>query len=405
MTFPQTPPRRDADGDLWSDAYETAHGTNPNDGADGNADTDGDGLSNGEETVYGTDKNNIDTDGDGVVDGNEVKLYGTDPLLADSDADGLLDGWEQWVIDSDPNDAITGLADVNPGDDLDSDGLTNLEEFEDGTYPLDGNSFLAWMNVVWQDLVGTITDDVPNVGSKLTRSNGANGWTADGVSDGRLAGDGEFRFSFGSSSGYCAIGLTYTNDTRSFNDSEFYFYGNAGDVRIRINGGDKGSFGSYDDSDRFTIQRVGATVHFKKNGVIIYTATVGSVGVLMADAAIYSEGKFIKGCQQRGFVPELLLAGYDSDGDGMSNVWEQNNGLDPLDPSDAADDDDNDGFDNWEEHAARTDPQDNNSSPAGDPFVNVVWQDFTGGVLSSDVPARGSALDKEWGQTLGMQMP
>ncbi len=391
---PADPAKEDADGDLWSDAYETTHGTNPNNGADGNADDDGDGLSNGEETVYGTDANDSDSDDDGVVDGMEVKVYGTDPLLGDSDADGLTDGWEQWVIDSDPNDALAVLADVNPGDDLDGDGNSNLEEFEDGTYPLDGNSFLAWTSVVWQDLVGTNAEEIPNMGSKLTRSNGANGWTADAVSDGRLAGDGEFRFSFGSSSGYCAIGLTYANDTRSYNDSEFYFYGNAGDVRIRVNGRDKGSFGAYDTSDRFTIQRVGATVHFKKNGVIIHTATASSIGVLMADAAIYSEGKFIEECQQRGFVPELLLAGYDSDGDGMSNVWEQNNGLDPFDPSDADDDDDNDGVDNWEEHAARTDPQDNNSSPVGDPFVNVVWQDFTGGVQSSDVSSRGSTLDK-----------
>lgn len=54
----------------------------------------------------------------------------------DSDNDGLPDAWEYDVIESDLTGRFQTLADVRPGDDLDMDGLTNLQEYIAGTYPL-----------------------------------------------------------------------------------------------------------------------------------------------------------------------------------------------------------------------------------------------------------------------------
>ena len=58
-------------------------------------------------------------------------------LGIDSDGDGLPDSWEQGLIDGDESGNLHGLADVNPHDDLDKDGLTNLQEYQLGTYALD----------------------------------------------------------------------------------------------------------------------------------------------------------------------------------------------------------------------------------------------------------------------------
>jgi len=61
----------------------------------------------------------------------------------DSDNDGLPDSWEQDVIDSDTTGTLLSLADIRPGDDLDGDGMTNLEEYIAGTYALNGLDRLA----------------------------------------------------------------------------------------------------------------------------------------------------------------------------------------------------------------------------------------------------------------------
>lgn len=58
-------------------------------------------------------------------------------LGVDSDGDGLPDSWEQSLIDSDPSGLLSDLSDVRPGDDLDKDGLTNLQEYLLGTYALE----------------------------------------------------------------------------------------------------------------------------------------------------------------------------------------------------------------------------------------------------------------------------
>jgi hypothetical protein len=64
-------------------------------------------------------------------------------LGIDSDNDGIPDAWERALIDRDVTGRLRTLADVKPGDDLDGDGLTNLQEYLFGTYALDRLDGLA----------------------------------------------------------------------------------------------------------------------------------------------------------------------------------------------------------------------------------------------------------------------
>ena len=77
------------------------------------ADTDDDGLPNLIEKEIGSDPYNPDTDGDNLPDGYEALTLGTDPTKPDTDDNGVLDCDE----------------------DFDEDGLTNLQEYEQGTEP------------------------------------------------------------------------------------------------------------------------------------------------------------------------------------------------------------------------------------------------------------------------------
>jgi hypothetical protein len=80
------------------------------------------------ETVYVFRIEPLDTDGDGVRDSEDA--FPTRPdESADADGDGLGDNFEQAIIDDNPDDTLTDLDDVLPGDDYDGDSLTNKEEF------------------------------------------------------------------------------------------------------------------------------------------------------------------------------------------------------------------------------------------------------------------------------------
>jgi hypothetical protein len=76
-----------------------------------------------------------DYDGDGLTNLDEYTLYfegkEVDPLNPDSDGDGLPDGWEvEFGLDVD--DLVESSAD---SDTFDDDGLTNLQEYQFGTWP------------------------------------------------------------------------------------------------------------------------------------------------------------------------------------------------------------------------------------------------------------------------------
>jgi len=127
----------DTDGDGITDAYENAHGLNPNQD-DAGQDLDGDGLSNREEFEIRTEADNFDTDGDGLGDGAEWNEWLTDPLLSDTDGDEMPDGWEiEHDLDPFRNDSL---------DDADGDGANNLDEFLWDTDP-NNNSDAVHLNV------------------------------------------------------------------------------------------------------------------------------------------------------------------------------------------------------------------------------------------------------------------
>ncbi len=166
---------RDVDSDGLPDWLEDLGATDPA------ADHDADGLTNIDEyQTHGTSVLSADSDGDSLSDGLEVLTHGTNPLAADSDSDGMPDGWETahgldplgddasadsdgdrltnfweytWGFDpADPSDAYRdtdndGLPDwweityyghpsnATASADADSDGLTNLLEYQYATNP------------------------------------------------------------------------------------------------------------------------------------------------------------------------------------------------------------------------------------------------------------------------------
>ncbi|MCW0217072.1 MAG: thrombospondin type 3 repeat-containing protein, partial [Prosthecobacter sp.] len=85
------------------------------------------------------------SDGDDDFDGDELTNLeelqsGTDPLNSDTDGDGLHDGWEI-SMSLNPNNGDQNGNGISDGEDeFDDDELTNLEELQSGTDPLNADT-------------------------------------------------------------------------------------------------------------------------------------------------------------------------------------------------------------------------------------------------------------------------
>lgn len=110
---------------------EVASGTNPLDPNNKDIlDTDGDGMPDAWEIANGFDPNNpkdayLDFDNDGLTNREEYE-EGTNPKKADTDGDGLKDGEEINIY-------YTDTLKI----DTDGDGIPDGKEVRDGTDPLD----------------------------------------------------------------------------------------------------------------------------------------------------------------------------------------------------------------------------------------------------------------------------
>lgn len=117
----------DSDYDGLPDAREAiVHKTNLN-----NADTDGDGMPDGWEILHGFNPlfyadGGFDLDSDGLNNAGEYQ-NGTDSDDPDSEDDGMPDGWEV----AGALNPLTNDASADP----DGDGINNLAEYTAGTHP------------------------------------------------------------------------------------------------------------------------------------------------------------------------------------------------------------------------------------------------------------------------------
>ncbi len=169
----------DSDGDGISDGWEYQNGMDPTNPSDALDNFDADNLTNLEEFIYNTDPNNPDSDLDGIYDCWEISnrmdpnddtdadidfdndgltnieeyqidmdigyshVYPMNPWFQDSDFDGMDDGWED-SYGLDP----TAPSDANSN--LDTDSLSNYEEYVHNTYPDDPDSDGDGMDDGWE---------------------------------------------------------------------------------------------------------------------------------------------------------------------------------------------------------------------------------------------------------------
>jgi len=328
--------RIDVDEDGMRDSWELANGLDPADPSDASTDTDSDGLTALEEFNESTDPNDADSDDDTVSDGDEVNIHATDPNSGDSDGDEIPDAFEI-ANGMDP----TNAADVDA--DLDADGFTNYQEFRLGSAVNDAASeppFLGYyaesfeapeMPAGWytpgsDELEWELTSVTASDGVQMLRSTAVdqvNGWE------------------------YRTIQLMFRSK-ESYLSFDYRLQGSDGndDYWVRLDGAQLAFKDGGPDGTWYQVED-----HFVSEGVHVLE--------------LYFRNYYNTGGTDHAFFDNLIISPIDSDGDGMGDQFELDNGLNPLDPADAALDGDGDGLTNLEEFNEGTDPNASDSDGDG----------------------------------------
>ncbi|MBL6447476.1 hypothetical protein JMN32_14250 [Fulvivirga sp. 29W222] len=135
----------------------------------------------------------------------------------------------------------------------------------------------------------------------LTKQHTSNSWDIGGsYSFNRLDGkaDGWVTFPAGQTNISKVLGLAHEDQGSHYNDIDYALYLKSdGTISILEKGSDQGSFGSYQSSDVFKIERVDGEIRYLKNGQVLYTSATRFYESLMVDVSIYSQGGFFAGVQ------------------------------------------------------------------------------------------------------------
>ena len=133
----------DEDGDGMDDRWELNHGLDPTDGADAYDDPDNDLIENRYEYILGFDPQSSST---GV----------TPDFTTDRDGDGMPDSWEvsfgwfQWNSSLQPFHRTLDWETPDGTGDLDNDGLNNSTEYQAGTHPQNYDTDYDYLPDGWE---------------------------------------------------------------------------------------------------------------------------------------------------------------------------------------------------------------------------------------------------------------
>lgn len=326
-------------------------------------------------------------------------------LTKDKDQDGILDEWElEFGLDpNDPSDAAL---------DGDSDGLTNLEEFQNGTRPNDDDSDND--SLLDGDEINTFGTSPLSRDSDMDRLPDGyevvNGLDPLNELDAELDSDGDGLSNFGEFSlgtdpqdpgSVPALTTSFTEDFEAGVYPANFSTPPDADAgwsitSVTANGGSAFSLESDNITDAetaafsFQVFTPLAELNFQYfwnalrqdavrvyvNGELLFADIEAPRGWFPSPTIPLDAGyndirfEFAKNFSGSGAcdcvrVDDITIVSIDADLDGQSDQWELDNGLDPNDPSDAALDNDTDGLSNLGEFLAQTDPNNDDSDADG----------------------------------------
>ncbi len=159
--------------------------------------------------------------------------------------------------------------------------------------------------ITWERLLQTEV-----VGTTLRRPTGS-GWNAGAVSGKVLtSGDGYVEYTIPATAGYAMFGLSHGDTDGSYPDIDFalYTYPPTGQLAVFEKGVYRGTFGTFEGSDRLRVSVEGGSVSYRKNGELLWTSAVLPTYPLLADTSLYSAGTELLDGRIAGQLQDLVVA-------------------------------------------------------------------------------------------------
>ena len=372
----------DLDSDGLPDTWERTYGLNEQvDNA--SVDFDLDGLSDLQEFQLGTNPVRPDTDSDGLLDGIEVLTHSTNPLKVDSDGDGYSDldevtdgtnplddssnpGMQQGAVLFNPfrrlnvagargaGGGLTGFNGVGQGVGL----VTSFNgEFQSVSplgwreetltiNPRNRDSDGDGMNDVWEETFGI--DPLVNNAGVDTDGDGLSNIQEFTLTTNPILSDtdGDGLTDFSEVNAYSSNPLEVDSDSDGFEDGEEVYLGN----NPISNSDYPGVVISVYRGTLFQISSIGGRQSSGMNDSFFIGGGSYSEGVTAGNGLVNMTGLLFS-TQGGGVNPTEV----DTDGDGMTDLWENSYGLNSL-FDDSAQDGDGDGLSNIQEFALLTNP-------------------------------------------------
>ncbi|MHA2248992.1 MAG: hypothetical protein ACXAD7_01460 [Candidatus Kariarchaeaceae archaeon] len=365
--FLQTHPRNnDTDLDLIPDGWEYLYGLDPLNITDASSDFDTDGITNlieyqlgshpyrldsdadglldaDEYNIHGSDLNEMDTDGDGLNDSAEVNIYNTNPNNKDSDFDGMSDDWEI------ENLLIPNIKDATQ--DQDEDGLENLDEYIESTDPNDID-----------------TDDDGLTDGEEVHTHKSNPLVIDSDEDGLTDSDEVLV--------YLTMPTTPDSDGDGLSDgAEILLHG----TNANIDDTDGDGLSDFVEIEIFQINATNGDTD--GDGIPDRWEVEHWTNPTVNDSSYDSEPDGLTNLEE--YENKLEPFNPDTDGDGMTDGWEVKYSLNASNLFDATLDDDNDNITNIVEFNLGLDPTNNDTDYDGMPDY-WEWQNELSGNDASD---------------------
>ena len=167
------------------------------------------------------------------------------------------------------------------------DRISNLYDFSGKV--LKTKTIHVEADVTWKDIVGSKQE-----GNKLYKTVAGAAWAAAGAASVQQLPAGQNGWLEVVASEITTprmVGLSDVNTDANYTTIDFALYQTtAGALFVYENGTSRGQFGTYAPGDVLKIDRTGTSVKYYRNNVLFYTSLVASSSLLMADAALHTQG-------------------------------------------------------------------------------------------------------------------